>query len=466
MYRGVDLGFGGYVYSEPGIYSNVALLDIQSMHPHSAIAMNYFGDYTPRYKEIMDARIAIKNGDYETAKKMFDGKIAKYLDDETMADQLATALKLVINACYGLSSASFENPFRDSRNVNNIIALRGALFMKTLKDRIVEEGYRVVAIRTDSIKIPNADNHIISLCMDMAKEYGYTFEHEATYERMCLVDKANYIAAYMKPEDCETLYGRVPKDNMKHFKKHTHPWTTTGDNFQKPYIFKTLFSGEPIEFKDVCKVASVQNAAIYLDMNEGYPNVESEEAEMDARRFNEEAEEGAKKRKLNPKYASLSDDELKAIIAKGHNYQFIGRVSSFYPVKDGCGGGLMRAYRNGKYSYISGTKGYRWLESDVVKILGKEKDLDNRYFDAEIDEAIAAINKYGDFDRFINTSVPYECAPKVDDENTRDDDPPFDLVPCGDNKYHTCLDCPECKGDVCKKGYSLNSFIERGGEEA
>ena len=38
MYRGEEVGEGGYVYSEPGMYGNVALLDIASMHPHSAIA--------------------------------------------------------------------------------------------------------------------------------------------------------------------------------------------------------------------------------------------------------------------------------------------------------------------------------------------------------------------------------------------------------------------------------------------
>ena len=43
MFRGTDLGLGGYVYAEPGMYWNVALLDVASLHPHSAVAMNYFG---------------------------------------------------------------------------------------------------------------------------------------------------------------------------------------------------------------------------------------------------------------------------------------------------------------------------------------------------------------------------------------------------------------------------------------
>ena len=67
IYRNTDVGKGGYVYAEPGIYGNVALLDVQSMHPNSIIAMNYFGEYTNRYKDLLDARIAIKHNDFDSA---------------------------------------------------------------------------------------------------------------------------------------------------------------------------------------------------------------------------------------------------------------------------------------------------------------------------------------------------------------------------------------------------------------
>ena len=43
----------------------------------------------------------------------------------------ANALK--INSVYGLTSASFNNAFRDPRNKDNIVAKRGALFMINLK---------------------------------------------------------------------------------------------------------------------------------------------------------------------------------------------------------------------------------------------------------------------------------------------------------------------------------------------
>lgn len=170
-YRDTWLGKGGYVYAEPGIYNHVALLDIQSMHPTSAIVMRAFGEYTDRYKDIYDTRGYIKHGELDQAREMFGGILVKYLEDETKADQLADALKLALNQPYGISYASFDNPFRDKRNVNNIIALRGALFMKTLQDAVVERGFKVCHIKTDSIKIPNATDEIIHFVQEFAKLY-------------------------------------------------------------------------------------------------------------------------------------------------------------------------------------------------------------------------------------------------------------------------------------------------------
>ena len=62
-YRGEEVGEGGYVYAEPGIWTNVALLDIASMHPSSIVAENLFGDeYTQRFYDILNTRILIKHG--------------------------------------------------------------------------------------------------------------------------------------------------------------------------------------------------------------------------------------------------------------------------------------------------------------------------------------------------------------------------------------------------------------------
>lgn len=383
IYRGTDVGKGGYVYSEPGMYGNVALLDVASMHPHSIIAMNVFGEYTQHFKDILDARIAIKHGDYELAKTLFGGKLAPYLDDESTAKDLAQALKIAINSVYGLTSANFDNPFRDIRNKNNIVALRGALFMRTLQDEVQKRGFTVAHIKTDSIKIPDATPEIIQFVMEFGEKYGYTFEHEATYDRMCLVNDAVYIAKY--------------KDG-----KHAGEWTATGTQFQVPYVFKTLFTKEPIEFGDMCEAKSVQTA-LYLDMNESLPDVSEYEKEHDKlwKLITD-------KQKLNEPMKKECDrvEELSKLISEGHNYIFVGKIGQFCPIKPGCGGGLLMREKDGKYYAATGSKGFRWLESEMVRELGKEDDIDRSYYDNLVNDAVDTISKYGDFSWFVSDD-PY-----------------------------------------------------------
>lgn len=369
IYRGTDVGKGGYVYAEPGMYGNIALLDVASMHPHSAINLNAFGEYTQHFKDLVDARIAIKRKDFDKARKMFGGKLAPYLDDETTAKNLTQALKIAINSVYGLTSANFDNPFRDIRNKNNIIALRGALFMRTLQDEVQKRGFKVAHIKTDSIKIPDATPEIIEFVMDFGRQYGYEFEHEATYDRMCLVNDAVYIAKY---------------DNGE--------WTATGTQFQIPYVFKKLFSKEDILFDDLCETKSV-TSSLYLDMNENLPDVSSLEKELN------------KVLKNSPGDENLINN-LKEEIAKGHNYRFIGKVGRFCPIKPGCGGGLLMREKDGKYYSATGAKGYRWLEAEIVSSLGRTDDVDEGHFKEMADAAIDTIKKYGDYEWFVS-DAPY-----------------------------------------------------------
>ena len=396
MYRGTDIGMGGYIISNPGMYGNVALLDIASLHPNSIRAMNCFGEYTKNFTDIWDARVAIKHGDYDSVRHMYGGKLSPYLNDESTAKDLAQALKIAINSCYGLTAASFPNPFRDPRNKNNIVALRGALFMRTLQDEVAAKGYSIVAIKTDSIKIANADKKIVDFCMDFAKKYGYTFEFEAFYDRICQINDADYVARYKDPEWCEETFGEIPGDN----KKHGGEWTVTGAQFAVPYVFKTLFSKEPIEFDDLCVTKSVKEGAIYLDMNEKLPDVTSYEKSLDKIVSNA--------RKLGTSIdisGNSGDSELDSLVHKiedGHKYVFVGRVGQFCPIKPGHGGGVLYRVNDGKNYAVSGTKGYRWLESEVVKELGREDDIDKDYFRSLVDDAVSNISIYGDFDWFVS----------------------------------------------------------------
>lgn len=388
MYMGEDVGFGGYVYVEPGCYTNVALLDIASQHPHSLIAMNCLGEYTERFKELVDLRIAIKHKDWDKAKTMLDGAAAQYLNDESKAEALSKALKLPINSVYGLTSAKFPNPFKDPRNVNNIVALRGALFMVTLKNELIKMGYIPFHFKTDSVKIANADNKVIKFCMNFAKKYGYEFEHEATYEKICIVNGSTYIAKYSEDKDING--------------KKAGTWTATAAQFQQPYVFKTLFSHEEITFKDMCEVKEVKGA-LYLDMNEGLPDVSEFENLKDARDKQFEGKKLTKKEEtLIFENENLSDKQVQNRIDKGHKYKFIGRVGEFCPIIQGCGGGELLRFDNDKYSAVTGTKGYRWLESEMVRQLGKFDDIDKSYYTKLVDEAVKDISQYTDFEWFVS----------------------------------------------------------------
>lgn len=340
-YRGEVTGEGGYVYAEPGMYTDVCVLDVASMHPTSIELLNAFGPYTKKYSALKNARLAIKHGDYESARKMLGGILAPYLVDGESADDLAYALKIVINIVYGLTSAKFENPFRDPRNTDNIVAKRGALFMVDLKHAVQDKGFQVVHIKTDSIKIPNATKEIIEFVMDYGNDYGYTFEHEATYEKFCLVNDSVYVA--------KVAAGKKPAH-----------WTSTGTQFIHPYVFKTLFSKEPIEFRDMCETKTV-TSALYLDFND--------------------------------------EDKPMALLNPRH---FVGKAGSFCPIKPGRGGGLLMREKDGNFHSASGAKGYRWQEAEVIKELDLYDDIDPTYFRNLCDAAIDNVSKYGDFEWFVS----------------------------------------------------------------
>ncbi|MBQ0089521.1 MAG: hypothetical protein KBT27_09345 [Prevotellaceae bacterium] len=384
-YLGEEIGEGGLVRAEPGIYFNVALLDVSSMHPHSVIAECLFGpEYTVRYRDIVEGRVSIKHEDWEIVKDIIDGKmeryVAKVLSGEMTSKQLADALKTAINSVYGLTSAKFDNPFRDKRNIDNIVAKRGALFMLNLKHEVEERGFTVAHIKTDSIKIPNATPEIIQFVMDYGERYGYSFEHEATYERMCLVNDAVYIAKYTDGH-----------------------WSATGKQFAVPYVFKTLFSKKPITFEDKCETFNVAKGALYIDTNETLPDVTDQEKLL--AKYETQYRKGTISDTMLQKYS----EELRPIIESGHAYHFVGRVGQFCPIVEGHDAGELVCLRDNKYSSPPGAKGYRWMESEIVKELHLEDSIDMRYYQKLVTDAMETIMAYGDFDRFIYGD-PYDVT--------------------------------------------------------
>jgi hypothetical protein len=396
-YRGEAVSEGGQVFSKPGMYGNVGLFDIASQHPTTGKILNIFGKYTQNYVMLTDSRLAIKHKEIEEGVSILAdiiGRVRNISKKEAVSmiyaildkykidiDKLAYALKIVINIVYGMTSAKFDNPFKDPRNKDNIMAKRGALFMVDLRHAVEEQGYNVIHIKTDSIKVADADEFIANFIFEFGMKYGYTFEHEATYEKLCIVNDAVYIA-----QDKKDL-----------------SWHATGAQFAHPYVFKRLFSDEKIEFDDLCEIKSV-STKLFLDMNEDIlpPNHEEMLKTHDklVRKLERSQWSDPNEKNYISKVDALAmEDEITEyarVLGEAHNYHFIGKVGKFAPIKPGCGGGLLLREKDGNYYKANGSGDYRWLEASMILEFGKEKDIDTQYHEELATKAIEAIEKYGD----------------------------------------------------------------------
>lgn len=323
-YRGITTGEGGLVMADPGVYYDVEVFDVASMHPTSIEQLNLFGPYTKNYSAVKEARLAIKHRELDKARTLLGGALAPFLDDEEGLDDLAYALKIVINIVYGLTAAHFDNPFRDPRNKDNIVAKRGALFMVDLVKALEERGVHVLHVKTDSIKVAKPSQETRDFIFEFGRKYGYEFEVEDKFQRLCLVNYAVYIAL-----------------------DYDSKWHATGAQFADPYVFKTLFSKEPLEFDDVTIKKTVTTS---IHMNTGT----DEEPEM----------------------------------------RYIGRSGAFVPVCQG--GGTLWREKDGKFSALAGSKGYRFVEAETMKEVGLDGPIDYSYFRALSDKARDTIAKWAD----------------------------------------------------------------------
>ena len=414
-YKGFDPGEGGFVFANWGMYGYAECYDSASHHPSSLIAENGFGPYTENFKMLLDIRLHIKHKDYDWVRSLYNGILAPYLTSDEDAKQLSKALKIAINSVYGLTAAHFTNRLRDPRNDDNWVAKRGALFMIDLMLKVKEMGYRVIHVKTDSIKIAEPDERVYNFVMDYGKKFGYTFEIEHKFEKICLVNNAVYICKYTDAPENGKMAGK---------------WEGTGDQFKEassPYEFKTLFSHDEINFWDLCVTQTVKvGLGLYLDLDENLPSSELLEKEEDklVKKWHkvqfELCDENDKKlvEGFNPvltdipdkKLAQYASDEyhrdyirlceVQEEIRKCHDYHFVGKAGLFCPIKPGCGGGRLVRENNGKYAYAAGSKDYRWLEAETVRELHLEDKIDLGYFEGLKNDAIATISQFGDFEAF------------------------------------------------------------------
>jgi hypothetical protein len=219
--------------------------------------------------------------------------------------------------------------------------------MIDLKHAVQEKGFTVAHIKTDSIKIPNATPEIIEFVTDFGAKYGYDFEHEATYEKLCLVNNAVYIAKKVEAEE----------DG----KPFAFKWYAVGAEFQHPYVYKALFApNDPPTFDDMCETKQVAKGVMYLDF-----------------------------------------DAVQKPMATYEGMHHVGKTGRFVPVSDESGGGILWRVQDEKNSAVTGTKGYFWVEAEVAKEMGEDVEIDYTYFDQKVKEARKTLEKFGDVDAII-----------------------------------------------------------------
>jgi hypothetical protein len=136
-------------------------------------------------------------------------------------------------------------------------------------------------------------------------------------------------------------------------------WTAVGSQFQHPYVFKTLFSGEELTFDDFCESKNVIQGTMYLDR-----------------------EEHEKGEDLN--YRRM---------------RHLGRTGRFVPVLEA--GGTLYRVKDDKYYLVTGTKGHLWIEAEIAQSMPDLK-IDMSYFEKLKDEAVQTIEQFGSFQEFVS----------------------------------------------------------------
>jgi hypothetical protein len=197
---------------------------------------------------------------------------------------------------------------------------------------VQDRGFQVIHIKTDSIKIPGATQELIDFIQEYGRRYGYEFETEAVYDKICLVNDAVYVA------------------------RSSGTWTAVGAQFQHPYVYKQLFSHDPIEFDDLCETKNVMKGVMYLD---------------------------------------------KLRTGRVEDMQYVGRTGSFMPVR--YDGGVLWRVQDDKMYHVTGTKGYEWIDRDTARNRLEVDELitDMDYFSELEKEAIEQIEKFVPFNKLI-----------------------------------------------------------------
>ena len=182
---------GGYVHTiEPGLYHWVVVLDFKSMYPSLIISKNIC--FTTLSEE---GTIVAPTGVKFLSKDVREGLLPKILkdlmaqrddikkqmkvttdtDELRYYDGLQNAVKILMNAVYGVFASSFYR-FTD-RNIGSAITAFARETVKTLIKRLEDEGYKVIYSDTDSLFVQSPYNDLEGT-VKFGKEISERFSRE------------------------------------------------------------------------------------------------------------------------------------------------------------------------------------------------------------------------------------------------------------------------------------------------
>jgi hypothetical protein len=125
----IEFGFGGLhgVHKKKKKVKKMKLLDVKSMYPHIILILNVLGEFTAKYREILEKRIAVKH-------------IDKILSD---------ALKLILNSVYGNLKNQYSSLYNPKGALS--VCVYGQIALFDLCRRLHEDGHELININTDGV---------------------------------------------------------------------------------------------------------------------------------------------------------------------------------------------------------------------------------------------------------------------------------------------------------------------------
>lgn len=166
----IQFGFGGLHGAHKKIKKakKVKLLDVKSMYPTIILILNCLGHASPKYKEILERRLAAKG----------------------VNDILAEALKLILNSVYGNLNNQYSILYNPMAALS--VCIYGQIALFTLCERMAPFA-DIVNINTDGVAfIPHSDLYE-RVVNDWEQEFQMELE-EKEYDLFLQKDVNNYIA--------------------------------------------------------------------------------------------------------------------------------------------------------------------------------------------------------------------------------------------------------------------------------